>query len=75
MDYYYQLAVLYLNAERFREAINIYDKIEDQIGITEEISMQKERIFLELKEYSRAEEELVALVTAYPKEPKYLSGP
>ena len=73
MDYYYQLAALYLNAERYLEAISVYDKIEDKTGITEEISLQKEKIFMELKEYSRAEEELVALVTTYPEDSKYLS--
>jgi tetratricopeptide (TPR) repeat protein len=73
MDYYYQLAALYLNSERYREAISIYDKIEDKIGVTEEISMQKERIFLGLKEYSRAEEELEALVITYPEDSKFLS--
>jgi tetratricopeptide (TPR) repeat protein len=73
MDYYYQLAALYLNSERYLEAINVYDKIEDKLGITEEISLQKERIFLGLKEYKRAEEELEALVVTYPDDPKYLS--
>jgi tetratricopeptide (TPR) repeat protein len=73
LDYYYQLAALYLNSERYLEAINIYDKIEDKLGVTEEISLQKERIFLGLKEYDRAEEELQALVTTYPDDPKYLS--
>jgi tetratricopeptide (TPR) repeat protein len=73
MDYYYQLAALYLNSERYLEAVNVYDKIEDKLGITEEISLQKERIFLGLKEYKRAEEELQALVITYPDDPKYLS--
>ncbi len=73
MDYYYQLAALYLSSERFPEAVNVYNKIEDKIGITEKISMQKEQIFLKLKEISKAEKELVALVNAYPKDTKYLS--
>ena len=73
MDYYYQLAALYLSSERFLEAINIYDKIEDKIGITEEISLQKERIFLGLKKYDRAEQELENLVMAFPDESSYLS--
>ena len=73
MDYYYQLAALYLNSERYLEAINIYDKIEDKIGITEEISLQKERIFLGLKKYDRAEQELENLVIAFPDESSYLS--
>ena len=73
MDYYYQLAALYLNSERYLEAIDIYDKIEDKIGITEDISLQKERIFLALKNYERAEQELEALVISFPDDSKYLS--
>ena len=73
MDYYYQLAALYLNSERYLEAIDIYDKIEDKIGITEDISLQKERIFLAIKNYERAEQELEALVISFPNDPKYLS--
>jgi len=73
MDYYYQLAALYLNSEKYEEAISVYDKIEDKIGITEEISMQKQRIYLGLKENSKAEKELEALVNAYPDDSKFLS--
>ena len=73
MDYYYQLAALYLNSEKYREAISVYNKIEEKIGITEEISIQKERIYLGLNDISNAEKELEALVISFPDESKYLS--
>jgi len=73
MDYYYQLAALFLASEKYEEAINVYDRIEDKIGITEEISMQKHRIYLGLRESLKAEKELEALVNAYPEDSKFMS--
>jgi len=69
----YQLAALYLSTERFREAIEIYDKIEEKAGISEDVSLQKEKIFLHLNDMGRAEEELQNLVSSKPGETKYLS--
>ena len=73
LDYYYQLAALYLTSERFREAIDMYNKIEAKAGISEDVSLQKEKIFLHLNELGRAEEELTDLVNSKPDEPRYLS--
>jgi predicted Zn-dependent protease len=73
LDYYYQLAALYLIAEKYQDAIKVYDKIERQAGISEEISIQKEKIYLNLNELPKAQHELEALAAAYPDEVKYLS--
>ena len=73
LDYLYQLAALYLAIEKYSDAINVYNKIEIKIGITEEISVQKEKIYLQLNNNSKAREELEALIKAYPDESKYLS--
>ena len=73
LDYYYQLAALYLIAEKYQDAIKVYDKIEHQAGISEEISIQKEKIYLLLNDLPKAQHELEALAAAYPDEVKYLS--
>ena len=73
LDYYYQLAALYLSSQRFREAIDLYNKIEEKAGISEDVSLQKEKIFLHLNEINRAEEELIDLVGSKPDEARYLS--
>jgi len=73
LDYYYQLAALYMIAEKYQDAIKVYDKIEHQAGISEEISIQKEKIYLNLNELPKAQHELEALAAAYPDEVKYLS--
>jgi len=73
LDYLYQLAALYLATEKYSEAINVYNKIEIKAGISEEISLQKEKIYLQMNNITKAREEIEALVNAYPDESRYLS--
>jgi len=73
LDYLYQMAALNIASERFRDAVEIYDRIEKKTGVSEEISLQKEKLYLLLKDIPRALQELEQLVNAFPEEPKYLS--
>lgn len=73
LDYYYQLAALDMMAEEFGDAVKVYDQIEEKIGVTEEISIQKEKIFLQLKDLSKAQQELEKLVNSDPENTRYLS--
>jgi len=73
MDYFYQLGALYIMSEKYKDAIHIYDKIEEKAGISEDISIQKEKIYLSLNDISGAQKELENLVAAYPENPKFLS--
>jgi tetratricopeptide (TPR) repeat protein len=73
LDNYYQLAALYLMAEKYTEAISVYDKIEHKSGISEDISVQKEKIWLHLNETKKAQEEIEKLVGSDPQNTKYLS--
>jgi tetratricopeptide (TPR) repeat protein len=72
VDYYYHLSTLYLVTGRYREAIAVYDKLEEKIGISEEISVQKEKIFLQMNDISRARQELEDLVASDPENTRYL---
>jgi tetratricopeptide (TPR) repeat protein len=73
LDYYYQLAALYLGLGKYDQAIKTYDKIEKRIGITEEISMQKHKIYLHQKEFPKAESELIKLSESLPDDSRYFS--
>lgn len=73
LDFYYQLAALYLSAEKFKDAIELYDRIEIKAGKSEEVSLQKQKIYLHLKEFNKAEKELTDLVRSKPEDPRYLS--
>ena len=73
LDYYYQLAALYLTIEKYPDAIRIYDKIESKAGVSEAISIQKEKIYMLLNNLPKAQQELEALVAAYPDDIHFLS--
>ncbi len=72
LDYYQDLALNYLYAGKYKDAIKTYNIIEKKIGVTEHISIQKEKIYLLMKKPDKAIEEIEALSEAYPYESRYL---
>lgn len=73
LDYQYQLASLYLQQEKYAEAIRTYNRIEEKTGVTEEMSIQKQKICLHQKDLKGAEQELKKLIAAFPAESRYVS--
>mgnify|MGYP001767789736 CR=1 FL=1 len=74
LDFLYELANAYLMNDDGNNAIKTYQKIEDILGITEEISMQKQRIFLIQNKTEKATQELEKLIKEFPdQETRYLS--
>src|SRR4051812_30737257 len=47
-DFYFEWASALIYADRPADAIKVYDKVEQQIGLTREVSMQKARIYQRL---------------------------
>lgn len=70
-DYYYDLVVDYIYSNKWEEGINTYNKVEKQVGITEEISMAKHRIWNHLKKPENAAAEIQKLIDAFPAENRY----
>lgn len=66
IDYLYELAASYLLMNKASEAIDTYNEIEKSIGITEEISLQKQRIYQLQNKPEKAEAEIQKLVDAFP---------
>jgi len=74
VDYLYELANAYLINNDGSNAIKTYDKVEELLGVTEEISLQKQRIYLIQKKNDKAAEELEKLIKEFPdQETRYLS--
>ena len=74
VDYLYELANAYLINNDGKNAIETYDKIEELLGITEEISLQKQRIYLIQNKTDQAAEELKKLAKEFPdQETRYVS--
>jgi len=73
LDYYYRLASLNLALNQYAEAIKVYNLIEEKAGVSEEISIQKEKIYLYLKDITKAETEIKKLIAVLPRESRYYS--
>jgi tetratricopeptide (TPR) repeat protein len=50
------------------DAIRVYNEIEGSIGITEEVSLQKQRIFMVVNKPEKAVSEVESLIEAFPDE-------
>lgn len=73
-DYLYELANAYLANNEGSSAIKTYNQLEQLVGINEEISIQKYKIFLFQKKTDDAIAELQKLAAEFPEENnRYLS--
>lgn len=71
IDYYFLWASALLQSGKIKEALDVYDRIEQMLGVTEELSIQKERIYLSQNQFDKAVAEAQKLITANPGETKY----
>lgn len=67
-----QLATSYLQLNKPVEAISVYNKLESQIGITENVSRRKYEVYEILGKNNKALNELEKLSNAYPNEVLYM---
>lgn len=65
-DALYELAELYQLTGQTEEMFQVFDKIEDQLGVKEEIIREKQRIFMKEGELDKVIGEYRKLVAAYP---------
>lgn len=72
LEYIQEMALNYIYDGKLKEAIKIYDDLETRIGITEEVSLQKQRLYLLMGKTDKAIGELEALSAAFPEESRYL---
>ncbi len=56
----------------YKSAIKSYDILEEKMGINEDISVQKEKIYIMMGKPEKAVEEIKKLTVAFPEEPRYL---
>lgn len=71
-EYYFDWAASLLNAGEYEKAIEVYDKIEVQVGVLEETALNKYHIYRKLEKLEKAKLELIKLSNTYPSEGKYL---
>ncbi|MFH1004731.1 MAG: tetratricopeptide repeat protein [Bacteroidota bacterium] len=71
IEHYFNLASALLHAGRMKDALEVYDKIEEKMGVTEELCIQKQRIFLTQNQFGKAVGEVQKLIQAFPGNTKY----
>jgi tetratricopeptide (TPR) repeat protein len=70
-EVFYMLASLYRQTGDLKKSIYYLDKVEDKIGVNEEISFEKYRLYKALGKDKRAIAEIQKLIQKHPYELKY----
>ncbi|MEM9836023.1 MAG: tetratricopeptide repeat protein [Bacteroidota bacterium] len=65
-DYYLQRALFLVRAQNIDKAIDVYNELEQQIGVNAELSRRKHALYLGQGDKKRAEKELTKLIAAFP---------
>jgi len=71
IEYYYDWADAYIYENKIEEAIKVYNQIEKKEGVTEDVSMQKQKLYLTLDKFSKAVEEIEKLSAVSPGDTRY----
>lgn len=71
-EYLYELAAIYQYSNKPEEAIKIYNRAENLLGINEVSALQKQRIYLDLGKLKEAIAEGEKLIRAFPDEERYV---
>jgi len=70
--YAYELAILYFKIKEYSLSIKLLEKIENDVGIQENISFLKNNIYFKTKKYELIKKELEKLVNIYPDSVTYV---
>lgn len=71
LENYYELSNAYIEASDLPKAVEALDRVERMIGVREEVSLQKQRIWNAAGKPDKALKEVEALADAYPGETRY----
>lgn len=70
-DYYFDWGYMLIQANKYQEAVDMYNNLEQKIGVTENVSVQKQRLYIQLEEPEKAIAELEKLVEYEPNNIKH----
>ena len=71
VDFYYSLANAYLMAGNVQGSIDVLDRLEKRYGVTEEVSLHKQKLWMAVNKPDKARKELERLAEALPNESSY----
>jgi tetratricopeptide (TPR) repeat protein len=72
IEYYQDKALNHIYNNDYKNAVKAYDNLEQKLGVNEDISVQKEKIYIMMGKPEKAIEEIQKLSNAFPDEPRYL---
>jgi tetratricopeptide (TPR) repeat protein len=72
-DFFEGLASEYVYAGKYEKAIQTYDRMEQVVGVNENTSLRKIKLYKELKKWKDAEDEIKKLIKEDPKEARYFT--
>src|SRR4029079_10292817 len=73
VEYAFKYASVLLYNGKLTEALKVYDKIEQEIGVTPDLTIEKERIWLKLGKVDKAAAEIERLIEKDPSNLKHYS--
>lgn len=71
VDYYYDLSNAYLSTGNVTGSIEVLDRVERRFGVTEAVSLQKQKLWMAIEKPDKARKELERLAEAMPNEVRY----
>lgn len=71
LEYYYELSNAYIAAGDLPKAVEALNRVEKKIGVTEPISLQKQKLWNAAGKGDKALKEIEALAEAMPQEKRY----
>lgn len=71
LDYYYELSNAYIMANDIPSAVAVLNRVEKMVGVTEMVSLQKQRLWEAYGKHDKAQKEIEILAAAMPQEVKY----
>jgi tetratricopeptide (TPR) repeat protein len=71
LEYYYGYSDALLYEGKYKEAIKVYEEIEQKMGPSEEVTLQKAKVLERAGEPEKAEEEIRKLIKDSPLETRY----
>lgn len=73
LDYYYELSNSYIHLGDIPKAVEALDRVEQMVGVTEPVALQKQKLWNAVNRPDKARKEIENLAASLPNETKYNS--
>lgn len=71
LEYVEKLGAAYVYSGKSKKAIKLYDEVEERMGVTEALSITKQKLYMNQGDIDEAAEEIEKLIDAYPGNPDH----